>query len=81
MYSYKVLDHENSRCNFEKMRSNYCLKKLFSNLQRKKSLDIVKYNKNIKNRMSISVKDYKEYSGIYSSIEIEIKAVNNKLNL
>ena len=35
---------------------------------RKKSLYIIKYNKNIKNR--INIKDYKEYSEIYSSIEI-----------
>ena len=37
---------------------------------KKKSLDIVKYNKNI---ININIKDYKEYSEIYSSIEIEIK--------
>ena len=34
--------------------------------------------KNIKERMNISIKDYKEYSEIYSSIEIEIKPVKNK---
>ena len=41
----------------------------------KKSLDIIKYNNNIKDR--INIKDYKEYSEIYSSIEIEIKPANN----
>ena len=45
---------------------------------KKKSLDIIKYNKNIKERINISIKDYKKYSEIYSSIEIEIKPVNNK---
>ena len=45
---------------------------------KKKSLEIIKYNNNIKNRINISIKDYKEYSEIYSSIEIEIKPVNNK---
>ena len=45
---------------------------------KKKSLEIIKYNKNIKNRINISIKDYKEYSEIYSSIEIEIKPVKNK---
>ena len=45
---------------------------------KKKSLDIIKYNKKIKERINIGIKDYKEYSEIYSSIEIEIKLVNNK---
>ena len=45
---------------------------------KKKSLDIIKYNKNIKDSLNISIKDYKEYSKIYSSIEIELKPVNNK---
>ena len=45
---------------------------------KKKSLDIIKYNNNIKERINISIKDYKEYSEIYSSIGIEIKPVNNK---
>jgi len=63
---------------FKIVKSDFFLRKLFNNLLKKKSLDIIKYNNNIKDRMSINVKDYKEYSGIYSSIEIEIKPVNNK---
>ena len=31
----------------------------------------------MKQRMNISIKDYKEYSEIYSSIEIEIKLEKN----
>ena len=45
---------------------------------KKKSLDIIKYNKKIKERINISIKDYKEYSETYSSIIIELKPVNNK---
>ena len=56
----------------------YFLQKLFNNLLKKKSLNIIKYNKKIKDRINISIKDYKEYSEIYSSIEIEIKLVNNE---
>jgi len=63
---------------FKKLKSNYILKKLFYNLLKNKSLDIIKYNNKLKERMSINIKDYKEYSEIYSSIEIEIKPVNNK---
>ena len=60
------------------LKNDYFLQKLFHNLLKKKSLDIIKYNKKIKERINISIKDYKEYSEIYSSIEIEIKPVNNK---
>ena len=63
---------------FKNLKNDYFLQKLFHNLLKKKSLDIIKYNKNIKDRINISIKDYKEYSEIYSSIEIEIKPVSNK---
>ena len=45
---------------------------LFGILPKKKSLEIIKYNKNIKERINININDYKECSGIYSSIELEI---------
>ena len=45
---------------------------------KKKSLHIIKCNKNIKKRINIRNKDYKEYSEIYSSIEIEIKLAKDK---
>ena len=63
---------------FKNLKSKYIFKKLFNNLLKKKSLDIIKYNKKIKGKINISIKDYKEYSEIYSPIEIEIKPVNNK---
>ena len=63
---------------FKNLKNDYFLQKLFHNLLKKKSLDIIKYNKIIKERINISIKDYKEFSEIYSSIEIEIKPVNNK---
>ena len=62
---------------FVKLKSDYFLRKLFNNLLKKKSLDIIKYNKNLKDRLDISIKDYKEYSKIYSLIELEIKPVKN----
>ena len=60
---------------FKNLKSDFFLQKLFYNLLKKKSLDIIKYNNNIKERINISIKDYKEYSEL---IEIEIKPVNNK---
>ena len=63
---------------FKKLKNDYFLQKLFHNLLKKKSLNIIKYNKNIRKRINISIKDYKEYSEMYSSIEIELKPANNK---
>ena len=58
---------------FENLKSNFFLEKLFNNLEKKKSLCLLKYNKNLRKRIKITINDYKEYSEIYSSIEIEIK--------
>ena len=41
-------------------------------------LELIKYNKNIKNRININIKNYKDFSEIYSSIEIKIKPVKNE---
>ena len=63
---------------FKNLKNDYFLQKVFNNLMKKKSLYIIKYNKNIKERINISIKDYKEYSEIYSSIEIEIKLAKDR---
>ena len=63
---------------FKNLKNDYFLIKLFDMLLTKKSLDIIKYNKNIKDRIKININNYKEYSGLYSSIELEIKTVTNK---
>ena len=77
MNSSSELSKEKSESNkieskdiFKNLKNDYFLQKLFNNLLKKKSLDIIKYNKNIKYRINISIKDYKEYAEIYSSIEI-----------
>ena len=63
---------------FNNIKSKYILEKVFNNLKNGKTLNIVKYNENIKKRINININDYKEYSEKYSSIEIEIKPVSNK---
>ena len=40
---------------FKKLKNDYFLQKLFHNLLKKKSLDIIKYNKKIKERINISI--------------------------
>ena len=69
---------------FKNLKSNYILKKIFNNVLKKKSFDIIRYNNNFKNRINISIKDYKDYNEyleIYSPIEIEIKPVKDKYGL
>ena len=67
-----------TKINFKNIKSKFILKKILNNLEEKKSLEIIKYNKMIKRRINININDYKEYSEIYSLIEIEIKIVNNE---
>ena len=57
---------------FKNLKSDYFLKTIFNNLNKKKILEVVKYNKIYKQRLNISINDYKEYSELYSSIELEI---------
>ena len=61
-----------SNINFENLKSDYFLQKILDNMNKKKSLEIVKYNKKIQNRLKLSIKDYKEYSEIFTPIEIEL---------
>ena len=68
---------KNPRVIFKNLKSDYFLVKIFDNLLRKRSLEIVKFNKYMKERMNMSIKDYKEYAEKFSSIELEIKLVKN----
>ena len=52
--------------------SKHILQKIFNNLIKLKTLEIIKYNKKIQNRLNMNINYYKEYSEIYTSIEIEI---------
>ena len=52
--------------------------KIFDIIKQNKSLNIVKYNKKLQKRLNLNINDYKEYSELYSSIEIELKLVDNK---
>ena len=62
-----------TKCPLKKFRGDYFLIKVFDNLEKKKKLNMIKYNKNMKKKI-----DYKKYSEKYTPIEIEIRPVNNK---
>ena len=67
-------ENESAKTNpiIDNVKSRYILSKIIDIIPKKKKLKIVKYNKRIQNRLNLSIKDYKEYSKTYSSIEIEI---------
>ena len=69
-----------SKVDLKNLKSDYFLIKIFDNIQNHKSLLIMKYNKRLQNRLNININDYKKYSQLYSSIEIELKLVDNKYN-
>ena len=66
-----------SKDKLNNIKSDYFLQKICDYLNRKKSLEIFKYNKNIQKRLNININNYKEYSEIYSSIEIELMPIEN----
>ena len=63
---------------FKKLKSDYFIQKIFGYIHKKKSLETIRYNKNIQKRINININHYKDYSEKYSSIEIEIKPMENE---
>ena len=59
------------------LKSNFILKRIISLMKINKSLNIMRYNKKLQKRLKININNYKEYSQLYSSIEIELKPTDN----
>ena len=59
---------------FEILKSNVILKKIFNHMNQNKLLKIVKYNKNLQERLNLNINDYDDLA----KIEIEIKPDDNK---
>ena len=66
-----------SKVNLKKLKSDYILKRIYDIIKQNKSLKIVKYNKKLQKRLNLNINDYKKYAELYSSIEIELKLVDN----
>ena len=62
-----------------KLKTGYFLERIFSYISRKKALKIMKISKYVQKFSNISINDYKEYSQLYSSIEIELTITENKV--
>ena len=67
-----------AKVNFKNIKCDYFLQDMFDIMKKNKALKIVKYNKNLQKRLNLTLNDYKKYSQLYSSIEIELKLINNK---
>ena len=72
------LNANKSEVKLENIKSNFFLKILFKILPKKVSLGTIKYNKKMKQRVNINIKDYKEYCEFYSPIEIELIPAENE---
>ena len=53
------------------IKSKYILKQIFQLLLHKKFLKIINYNKNLQNRLDLSIKDYKEYEQVIIEVDID----------
>ena len=67
-----------SKYSLETLKSSYILKRIFNNVKKNIYLDIIKYNKKLQKRLNLNINDYREYSLLYSSIEIELKNIEGK---
>ena len=71
----KLINSDNMLIN---LKSDYFIQKFFDYMNKRRSLKTIRYNKSIQKRINININKYKEYSEKYSSIEIEIKPMENK---
>ena len=69
-----------SKVNLKCIKSSYIFKNIYDILNKKESLEIVKYNKNMQKRLNLNIKDYKKYSETMTPIEIEIITNNKKFD-
>ena len=67
-----------SKFYFDNLKSTIIIKKIFSYMIQHKSLEIIKINKKIQKRLNLNFNDYKNYSELKSSIEVELIPCENK---
>ena len=62
----------------DNVKSKYILKKMFGNLQKKKSFEIINYNKKLQYRLDLNIDDYKKLNNLLYSVVIEVILSKNK---
>ena len=68
-------------CNLEKIKSRYILKKIFKNLKKRISLDMVKYNKKTQKKLNYDFKSYKDFSEIIMEVIPELNKFGKFINI
>ena len=63
---------------FQNINNDSFFEKVFAYMKKNKSLNIMKFNQKLQKRLNLSIKDYKEYSQLYTPIEIELKMADNR---
>ena len=58
------------------IKSKYIIEKILNNLNKNKSLSLIKYNKKIQNKLDFDINIFKEYSESFSTIKLEITTNN-----
>ena len=76
--SNKINSNSNNNLNY--LKSAFILRKIFDIIPKIKQFGIIKYNKKLQKRLDLSINDYKECFGLYTSVELEIKIANNEFN-
>ena len=70
-----------NKYDLDNIKSNYFLLYLFNILPKNKQLEIIKYTKKIRNRLNITLNDYKKYSEKFTPIEIDIIPIKTDYNV
>ena len=76
-YDKKQLKNNNTKGILNKIKSIFFIKIIFEILNNIIKYPLIKYNKNLQNKLNISLKNYKEYYETLSPIEIELKIKKN----
>ena len=69
---------KNYKSNFDHIKNKLILKLIFSKIKRNKYLEIIKPSKKVQNKLDINIKDFKDYTEIFSTIDIEMIPSENK---
>ena len=72
------MEFENKVIGLKNIKSVYFIQKIFVHFGKVKSLLIVNYNKKLQNLLKFNFNDYKDYSELFSPIEIELTVAKDK---
>ena len=78
IYNDNELKQLKNKNDLKNIKSDYFLIKTFDIMKKYKKLKIIENNKKLIKRLNLSIDDYKKYSQLYSSVEIELKIGNDK---